>query len=110
MSDAHEAHLAEVLGGKVMPGSGNQWNNQMDVRQSHHHLTFAIAADGKSTFGKSISVTREMWDKAVEQSHGERAVLPLRFYDTERLKVGIDLVVLSLDDFAELLEAANGNS
>ncbi len=60
-----------------------------------------------STRAKSIGVTRAMWEKAKEQAGGERPLLPLRFYDTDKLDVGLDLVVLSLDDFAEMLERVN---
>lgn len=106
MSDAHEEHLVEVLGGRKTKGSGNQWHNPMDGRHSSRTVNYAFAWDGKSTLGKSIGVTREMWGKAEDQAGGERAALPLRFYDDERLRVGLDLVVISLDDFAELLDAA----
>jgi hypothetical protein len=71
-------------------------------------VRFAFAWDGKSTLGKSVGVSRVMWEKAKEQAGGERPALPLRFYDNERLDVGEDLIVLGLDDFAELLAAANG--
>jgi len=47
-----------------------------------------------------------MWAKAQEQSLGERPALALRFYDDERLTGCLDLVVVSLDDFAEMLELA----
>jgi len=109
MSDKHEKDLAELLGGRVTPGSGNGWANPMDVRQ-HRYDPFAFALDGKSTLAASMSVTREMWEKAQEQAGGERPGLPLRFYDTERLAVGLDLIVISLDDFAELLDAARKGS
>lgn len=105
MADEHETDLAQRLGGRQTRGSGNQAANPMDGRHQHYSSAHAFAWDGKSTLGGSIGVTREMWNKAVEQSHGERPMLALRFYDSERLKVGLDLVVVSLDDFEELLEA-----
>jgi hypothetical protein len=107
MSDKHEKDLVERLGGRQTRGSGNQFANQMDGRQNHYEQKFAFAWDGKATRGKSVGVSREMWEKARLQSHGERTALPLRFYDTDRLEVGLDLVVISLDDFEEMLDALN---
>lgn len=105
MSDAHETFLAEILGARRTRGSGNQFVEQMDVRHSDGEWRWA--ADGKSTFGKSIGVTREMWGKAVEQSHGRRPLLPLRWYapGDNRLTPVLDLVVADLHDFAEMVEA-----
>ena len=106
MNDAHEDWLVDLPGARKTKGSGNQWHNPMDGR--HNSLTqhYAFAWDGKSTLGKSIGVTLEMWDKARVQAGGERPLLPLRFYADERLRVRLDLVVLSAEDFAEILDAA----
>lgn len=108
MSDRHEADLAEAFGGRVTPGSGNGFANQMDVRQSRYDTEVAFAIDGKSTRGKSISVTREMLDKAVEQAHGERPLIALRFYDDDRLRSYEDWTLIRQDDLLELIERANG--
>lgn len=99
--------MAEALGGRMTRGSGNQFANQMDGRHDHFEEFMAFAWDGKSTLGKSISVTREMWDKAVEQSHGERPMLGLCFYDDERLQGYTDLVIMEMDDLKELREKLN---
>lgn len=104
MSDAHEEHLVEVLGGRRTPGSGNQAANPMDVRGNRYEDEMAFAVDGKSTRAKSISVTREMLDKAVEQAHGERPAIALRYYDDDRLRGHEDWVVIREDDFLELIE------
>lgn len=106
MGDAHEEHLAQRLGGRKSKSSGNQFSDQMDGRHSRLDEHFAFAWDGKSTLGKSVGVSREMWRKAGEQSHGERPMLGLRFYDDERLRGFTDLVVIDLEDFVELLESA----
>lgn len=108
MSDKHEEFLVDLFGGRRTRGSGNQASNPMDGRHSRMSEVCAFAWDGKSTLGKSVGVTREMWEKAEEQSHGERPMLALRFYDTDRLDVGLDLVVISAQDMAELLERVNG--
>jgi hypothetical protein len=108
MSDAHEEYLVEVLGGRMTRGSGNQPANPLDGRHAHLNQSFAFAWDGKSTMGQSLSISRATWDQIEEDAHGERPLMPLRFYDTDRLKVGLDLVVLRLDDFAEMLDRLRG--
>jgi hypothetical protein len=107
MSDAHEDWLVSVFGGRKTKGSGNQWHNQMDGRTSGRDVYYAFAWDGKSTLGKSVGVTRAMWDKAREQALPEQPLLPLRWYDTERLDVGLDLVVIEARLLAELINDAN---
>jgi hypothetical protein len=82
----------------------------MDVRNDVRNDRFAFAADGKSTFSESVGVSRAMWQKAVEQSGDLTPCLPLRWYDTYRLDVGLDLIVISMDTFSELLEIARACS
>jgi hypothetical protein len=106
MSDRHETDVAELLGMRRTRGSGNQFADQMDGKHDEGRWRFAF--DGKATLGKSVGVSREMWAKAVEQSHGARPLLPLRFYDDERLAVGLDLVVCDLHDLAEMVEVLRG--
>lgn len=107
MAQSHESYVAQVLGAGVNRGSGNQWRAQMDGRTSRMHKLFAFAWDCKATLAKSMSISRKMWDKAVEQAQGERPALPLRFYDDESLRTYEDLIVLRFEDFAELLYKAN---
>lgn len=104
MSDKHEKDLAEWFQGRMTPGSGNQFNNQTDVRQSRYEVEVAFAIDGKSTMAKSVSITRETLDKLVEQAHGERPLLAVRFYDNERLTSYEDWSMIRTDDLLELLE------
>jgi hypothetical protein len=106
MSDAHEEFLADLLGGRMTKGSGNQWHDQSDGKMPRD-LPYSFAWDGKATFGKSIGVSREMWAKIRKQAHDRRPMIPLRFYDTEKLDVALDLVVVLADDFACLVEDAN---
>jgi hypothetical protein len=49
-----------------------------------------------------------MWQKACDQSHGERPMLALRFYDDERCQSALDLVCIRVDDLVEILAAARG--
>lgn len=106
MSDQHEDFLAQMLGGRKSRGSGNQFNDQMDGRNSAG-TPYRLAWDGKSTLGQSIGVTLDMWAKAAEQAGGEIPMLALRWYTNERLTaVGADLVALSIHDFVDILNAA----
>lgn len=107
MGDAHEEFLVDLLDGRQSQGSGNQWTNPMDGRTNRMTEGYAFAWDGKSTLGQSIGVSLKMWEKAREQAGGERPMLGLRFYATERLQVTRDLVVVDAHDMAEVLEAAN---
>jgi hypothetical protein len=107
MSNAHEEYLAEVLGGSVSPGSGCTWRNPIDGRQDRKKHAFSFAWDGKSTYADSISIPLKMWEKARLQATGDRPMLALRWYANGKLEVKRDLVVLSIHDFAEMLECAN---
>lgn len=107
MGDAHEEFLAELLVMRKARGSGNQWRDPIDARHNRLDTEWAFAIDGKSTLAKSISITRAMWDKAVEQAGGERPLLGLRFYDTASLRdIHADLIASDARDFAEMREAA----
>lgn len=107
MSDAHEAYVAKLLRTVRSPGSGNSFSKQMDGRQDTNLATYAFAFDCKATMAASQSISIDMWQKAVDQAHDEWPCIPLRFYRDDRLAKTVDLVVLSFDDFVELLEAAN---
>jgi hypothetical protein len=107
MSDKHEAHIAAVLSGRVTPGSGSQWNDQMDGKQPEGEQ-YVFAWDGKATLGLSVGVTRAMWAKARQQAQGLIPLLPIRFYANSRLtEVDADLVVLDLEVLASLQHDAN---
>lgn len=108
MAKRHEAHVAEVLGGRLTVGSGNQWRDQTDGKHVHGSREYAFAWDCKSTLGKSISVTLAAWRKLLEQADDYLPAMPLRLYADERLTMpAADLVVVDLDAFGEILEEAN---
>lgn len=107
MADAHEEDIAEDIDGILHKGSGNQWHKQMDASNGERLVPFPLAADGKATLGKSISITREMWAKAVKQTFGKIPTLWLRWYRDEGLRtVDLDLVAIERRDFNAMLEAA----
>lgn len=106
MAKRHEAFLARIFKGRQMKGSGNQQSGQMDGRHDAHRQAFAFAWDGKATMGASILVSKRMWEKATEQSHFERPMIALRFYENFRLQdsEALDLTVISAHDMAEILD------
>jgi hypothetical protein len=107
MGELHVKALAELIGGRVTPGSGNQWKDPIDARASHLDTEFAFAAEGKSTLGASISFSRALIAKAQEQAGGERPLIGLRFYGTEDLhEVDEDWSAIQNADLSELLEKA----
>jgi len=100
MGDKHEEDVAALLDGRVSRGSGNQWHNPMDGRTSEY------AWDCKSTLKQSMSISREMWEKARQQAGAHTPLLPVRFYDNEALDVGLDLALINIHDLAALIERA----
>ena len=111
MARIHEAWAASLFGGRQAKGSGNQWHDQIDGRQDHMSQQYAVAWDCKATLGKGITITRAMWEKAVEQAGGEEPMLALRWYETQCLEdVGLDLTAVRAGYLARLIEAANGHA
>jgi hypothetical protein len=107
MGDKHEVFLAEeVFGGTKSRGSGSQWSDPADGRNGHD-TPFAFAWDGKSTRGKSVTITLEMVAKIREQALSERPAIGLRWYANDNLdQVSEDWVAIPARDMAELLEEA----
>ncbi len=103
MSDRHEEFIAAMMGGRVTRGSGCTFRDQLDGKQGHDR-SVRFAWDGKSTLGKSLSITREIWAKVVRQAHDARPMMALRWYRNERLDPELDLAVVSLADLSELAE------
>lgn len=108
MSDRHEQDLVAILGGERTRNSGAVWSDQADGHQTGSEEHWRFAWDGKSTLGKSIGVSREMWLKLGEQSRGLEPLLPLRFYANDRLtEVDLDLGAVDLETLAALISDAN---
>jgi hypothetical protein len=108
MADIHEADIAEWIKGVVQKGSGNQWHSPGDVKNGEYLTHIPITGDGKSTMGKSISVSRDMWNKITEQTFGQTPALFLRFYQPgEQVRqIDLDLAVVRAGFFVDILEAA----
>lgn len=105
----HEAHIQKVLGLDSTVASGAKFHDIGDAVDRSHpsESDFRLLADAKYTEKGSYSVNlkflRQMTDKAVEL--GKRFILPIRLWPTTE-QLPHDYVVVSLDDFAELLEKA----
>lgn len=106
MGRRHVEYVAEVLGITPSAASGSKWQNPADGR-SAHDLPYPIAVEGKSTRGKSLTITLEMLAKLCEQALGEHPVLPLRWYGTDDLSlVTDDWAAVPLLFLGELLTSA----
>ena len=85
LSRKHEDDIAGWFGGRRHAGSGNQFTKQLDGRTGFAgEWDFAWDCKAAMPGTQSITVTRTMLDKIVNQAHGRRLMLPMRFYDTER--------------------------
>jgi hypothetical protein len=105
MGELHVQFLAGLIEARVTPGSGNQWNDPIDARANRLDTEFAFAAEGKSTLGESIAFSRPLIAKAREQAGGERPLIGLRFYGTERLdRIDEEWIAVTADDFREMWE------
>lgn len=107
MSKRHEDYVAGVLGGRRTRNSGASWVDQGDGKQHPDTGEYYFGWDCKATLAASISISRAAWDKAVEQTREGRTAMPLRLYTNARLTDSLDLIVCSLDDFADLQTDAN---
>jgi hypothetical protein len=105
MSDLHETHVAGMMGGRVARGSGCTFRDQLDGRQNPMRW-IRFAWDAKCTLGKGVTITRAIWDKVVEQAHGDRPMLAQRWYRSEQLTVALDLATVELADLSELCAEA----
>ena len=104
MSDRHEQYINNILGGRRTRNSGAVWSDPTDVRMDVREDRLAFAADGKSTLGQSITLKREDWDKLKDQAGDLTPIMPIRFYDTYRLDVGLDLWLMDDNTFVDMFE------
>jgi hypothetical protein len=88
-----EKYIANILGGKLVPGSGNQWHSKSDVTANGLRISCKAAAK------RNWSQTREQLSEAIDytQGTGEIPVLSLEDVDGEQL------IVMRLSDFARAL-------
>ena len=104
---AFEYHVQDLLGLSSTPASGSQWNAPGDAVDNRHGSWFAVLADAKCTEKSSYSISAKFMRQSVNAAAdlGKRFILPVRFCVRGR-GAPQDYVVLTLDDFAELMEKA----
>lgn len=102
---AFEHDIQGMLGLSSTPASGSQWNAPGDAVDNEHGSWFAVLADAKCTEKSSYSISARFMRQGVAAAAelGKRFILPVRFRGRGAPQ---DYVVLTLDDFAELLEKA----
>ena len=108
--EAHEAYVQEILELDSTICSGNKFYDPGDgVDRSHYtENDFPLIVDCKCTTKKSFSlkeeVLREWMIKAGEM--GKRFAMPIRFESLSIKEQPQDYILLSLNDFVELLDKA----
>lgn len=105
--ERHEYDVQQLLQLDSTSGSGNKWHDISDgTTRDQYASSFLLMVDAKSTIKGSYSVNakfmRSWVDKAVEL--GKRFALPIRFLKDNGHHE--DYIVLTLDDFAELMQMA----
>lgn len=106
-----EHHTQEILKLRGTPGSGNQWHDPSDG-VSRVDDPYKVMVDCKYTDKASYSLSQaflaQWWSKATMA--GNRFALPVRFGGdlvyAEHRSAPKDWVVITLDDYAELVETA----
>lgn len=100
-----ERHVQEVLGLSATITSGNKWYDPGDAVSRDRKHPFSLYADAKYTehFGLflQLKMLHDLTERAADQ--GKRMVMPIRFWPKGIVSPD-DYVVLSLHDFAELME------
>lgn len=102
-----EHHVQEVLGLSSTPASGAKWQAPGDAVDTGYDTIFPLIVDAKTTKNHSYSITRKFWEqwsvKAAED--GKRFIAAIRLWP-RGARTPTDMVVIGLDDFAELLQLA----
>lgn len=100
LSQKQERRNAELLGGRVQPGSGSSPRAKGDIRKLGEYR-----GESKYTFANRYVLTREVLDKlAAECELGERPILFLDFKNKETGRTRGSYVVLHETDFEELMK------
>lgn len=107
---AHEEYVQKLLNLDSTICSGNKFYDPGDgVDRSHPaQNSFALIVDAKCTTAKSFSLKAEFlreWEEKAAML-GKRFAMPIRFEPLADPDDKQDYVLLSLNDFAELLEMA----
>lgn len=107
---AHEQDVQELLGLDSTICSGNKFYDPGDgVDRSHpSQNSFALIVDAKCTTAQSYSLKASFLKEWEEKAAtlGKRFAMPIRFESLTDLSQRQDYILLTLNDFAELLELA----
>ncbi len=112
---AWEHTIQAKLSLDATPASGARFQAVGDAVDNRHpsESAFPLLADAKHTEAKSYSITKKFWDQwqSVAMEAGKRFIMPIRIWprDTDN-HFPADIVAISLDDFAELLDMALGRT
>lgn len=101
-----ELHAQSLLGLRGTIASGTKWYDPGDGTSEREGILFPFMTDAKCTRSKSWSVSLQFLEQWTRKSSefGKRFLMPLRFI-TDQMEYR-DYVILTLDDFAEIVEAA----
>lgn len=101
-----EQYVQVLLGLDSTPSSGNQFNDPGDGVDRGHSLQheFPLMIDAKFSEKSSFSFSAKMFDQGLRQAAmaGKRMAWPVRLWPRYDLHPH-DLVVLSLEDFVDLV-------
>lgn len=104
--ELHESEMAELLGGDLTVGSGNQFYDISDIvtRENVIDNRVQFMADAKSTLKKSFALNRDFLFDYRERAiiRGKIFLLPVRFED-RMTEEKTDWIVVHANDFSELL-------
>jgi hypothetical protein len=105
-----EKYVQDLLGLDSSPGSGNQFNAPGDAvdNSTPHANAFRLFIDCKFTEKLSYSIKRQTWEEWEDKADevGKRPALAIRIFPKEMI-CPIDLVVIGMNDFAELKAKAD---
>lgn len=107
--EKHEQDVCDLLGLDPTIASGSQWHDTGDGVNRNAYDAWPILFDAKCTVQRTYSINRGWMSQQIKRAvgAGKRFILPLRFVDEHGQHD--DYVVMTLDDYAELLEAARSH-
>ncbi len=102
LAQVQERKIAEDIGGRTQPGSGNQSHAKGDVRKKG-----AFRIEAKWTKSSQFTITREILGKINgECSHGEKPMVQLDFLDRASSRPLESWVIIPYSDWLELTDEA----
>ena len=105
----HEKDVCDMLSLDPTIASGSQWHDVGDGVERNAYSVWPIMMDAKCTVQRSYSIQRGWVKQQIDRAAvaGKRFILPLRFVDENSQHD--DFVLMPLDDYAELLDAARSH-